>query len=511
MGSKTDTDTPSWLKIRQKGRAAVLAALPGILIVAISLTRTLISSEIYQQHEQDNMTVNLLGRQRMLSQKYLKEVLLSTWKLQTPYKTTRAVLDETAHSLAEGGWVTASLKTGQRIHIQPVTSPKLRQRLDLQIRQMAVLERETQALSVAIERNRVTPAQLGRIMEEGNNLLYGIDETLAQFQLNSENGIKNRLYEESMLGMLVSLLGLYVTNQILRSNKALKQEIDIRKIAEAKLRLSEARFRSAFDSAYIGMGLCRREDGKWLEVNQPFCDMLGYTREEMLSMTYRDITHPDDLAADHEYERLLGEKTLENFHYEKRYLHKAGQVVWVFLSGSLVFGEDHQPLYYVTQIQNITLQKQAQEALKESSGMLRSLVQSASAAIILADDQGAIRLWNTAAEAMFGYSESEMLGEPITRLMPEQYRATYQRGMQRQRMGGRLKLPGKTTEQIGIRKNGEAFPLELSLASWKTEKHTFFSGMIRDISEKKRYEREIQKLSSRNRQLKNQLTGYENP
>jgi len=129
----TDTDIMPWLIVRQKGRAAILAALPGILIVAISLTRMLISYEIYQQHEQDNMTVNLLGRQRMLSQKYLKEVLLSTWRIQTPYKTTQAVLDETARSLAKGGWVTASLKTGQRIHIHPVTSPKLRRRLDLQI------------------------------------------------------------------------------------------------------------------------------------------------------------------------------------------------------------------------------------------------------------------------------------------------------------------------------------------------------------------------------------------
>jgi PAS domain S-box-containing protein len=119
---------------------------------------------------------------------------------------------------------------------------------------------------------------------------------------------------------------------------------------------------------------------------------------------------------------------------------------------------------------------------------LRTVVQSAADAIVLADGHGNILSWNKAATAVFGYREREVMGKPLTMLMPERYRAAHQRGIDRVRATGQSKLIGHTVELQGLRKDGSDFPLELSLASWTTNGEVYFSGIIRDISVRKREE-----------------------
>ncbi len=119
---------------------------------------------------------------------------------------------------------------------------------------------------------------------------------------------------------------------------------------------------------------------------------------------------------------------------------------------------------------------------------LRSVVQSAADAIVLADGEGKILSWNKAAAAVFGYRDREVLGKPLTMLMPERYRAGHQRGLEHVRKTGESKLIGHTVELHGLRKDGGEFPLELSLASWRSNGEVYFSGIIRDISVRKREE-----------------------
>jgi len=130
--------------------------------------------------------------------------------------------------------------------------------------------------------------------------------------------------------------------------------------------------------------------------------------------------------------------------------------------------------------------RRQQDELRASELRFRSVVQSASDAIILADDSARIIGWNRGAEAIFGYSEDEVLGFPIELLMPERYRDKHRLGFKRFRMGGRPHLIGKTVQLEGLRKDGSDFPLELSLASWTSGGGTFFTGILRDISERKR-------------------------
>ena len=131
------------------------------------------------------------------------------------------------------------------------------------------------------------------------------------------------------------------------------EDITERKKQEARLRLGEERFRRAFDDAPIGMALIH-PDGQMLQVNHSLCEMLGYREQELMRIDLQRITHPDDLAIDVDLARqvLAGERA--GYQLEKRCLHKNGSVVDALLSVSLVRDRDQTPLYFVTQIEDIS-------------------------------------------------------------------------------------------------------------------------------------------------------------
>ncbi len=125
------------------------------------------------------------------------------------------------------------------------------------------------------------------------------------------------------------------------------------------------------------------------------------------------------------------------------------------------------------------------QALEVSEERFRSVVQTASDAIISADSQGRVVSWNEAAANVFGYSADEMIGEPLTRVIPERFRTAHQQAMQRTIAGGEGGTIRKTVEMVGRRADGREFPLELSLARWRTAEGVFFTAIIRDITERK--------------------------
>jgi diguanylate cyclase (GGDEF)-like protein/PAS domain S-box-containing protein len=133
--------------------------------------------------------------------------------------------------------------------------------------------------------------------------------------------------------------------------------------AEERLAESEQRFRSAFEDAGIGMTIAT-PDGRYLKANKAFCGMVGYAEDELLGMTFRDITHSDDLEEDLKLGRgvLAGED--RSYSMEKRYARKDGSVVWVHLTVSVVRGSSGEPLYSIAQAQDITGRKRMEERLK---------------------------------------------------------------------------------------------------------------------------------------------------
>ncbi len=132
------------------------------------------------------------------------------------------------------------------------------------------------------------------------------------------------------------------------------------------------------------------------------------------------------------------------------------------------------------------VRRRAERMLRESEVKFRSVVQSAPDAVILIDSRGTVVSWNKAAQAIFGYTEREAVGEPLTLFMPERYREAHLRGLQRFLSTGESYLLGHAVEFEGLRKDGTEFPFELSITSWSTDRGLYFSGILRDISERKR-------------------------
>lgn len=186
----------------------------------------------------------------------------------------------------------------------------------------------------------------------------------------------------AVFALVVSVVAAVVIGRVRARARAIRRVLEKTRVAKAQaeaasaqksrqlsaathdLLESEARFRSAFEHSALGIALVSLE-GRWLRVNQALCDIVGYTPEEMLALDFQAFTHPDDLRADLQFvgELLRGERA--SYHMEKRYLHKTGEVVWIWLDVSLVRepGTD-EPRYFVSQVQDITTRKRAEEHLR---------------------------------------------------------------------------------------------------------------------------------------------------
>lgn len=139
-----------------------------------------------------------------------------------------------------------------------------------------------------------------------------------------------------------------------------------RKHAEEALRLSEARLARTEDFSLV-MATHVGLDGRWLKVPPTLCNLLGYTEKELLSGTFKDVTHPDDFEADWSQCQRLIRGEIRSFDLEKRYLHKDGHIIWVYLNCSVVEDDHGRLVHFLTYIRDITDRKLAEQALLESN------------------------------------------------------------------------------------------------------------------------------------------------
>jgi PAS domain S-box-containing protein len=162
--------------------------------------------------------------------------------------------------------------------------------------------------------------------------------------------------------------------RVMERTRELTEEVAERRRAEERLRESEERFRGIFEAAPQGIAISAM-DGRFQSANDAYCVMTGYDEEELQTMDFQAITHPEDIQPNKDLSEKLLAGEIPFFQLEKRYLHKDGHVIWGHLGVSLVRDKSGQPHYFVAQILDITERKWAEDALRKSQADLELRVE----------------------------------------------------------------------------------------------------------------------------------------
>ena len=178
-------------------------------------------------------------------------------------------------------------------------------------------------------------------------------------------------------------------------------DISLAKMAKAAMEESEERFRQAFEFAGIGMAIIGL-DGRWVRVNRAICDIVGYSADELMRKTFQDITHPADLNADLHHVKELLDGVVKSYQMEKRYFHREGHVVWIRLTASLVRDAGGTPAHFVSQIEDVTLQKKLAQELRESEERVRLAASVAGVGVWDWDLQTNQVAWDAQMFALYG-------------------------------------------------------------------------------------------------------------
>ena len=265
------------------------------------------------------------------------------------------------------------------------------------------------------------------------------------------------------------------------------EDIQERKQAEDRLQQSEQRWQTAFENSAIGIMMRDRSD-RFLAANKAFRNMLGYTELELRRLRSMDVTYEEDRELNLKLIEELREGKRQHFEMEKRYVRKGGTLVWVRTNVTLVPGTGDVGPCLFTIVEDITERKKEESERRYIEQRYRVMVETASDAVVCIDEGGAVLLANPATKKVFGYDPTDLIGKPLTMLMPEYLRRLHENGLRRYSATGRRHINWQGTELTGLRKGGQEFPVEISFGELTADGHRIFTGFIRDISERKQAE-----------------------
>ncbi|MFT3775161.1 MAG: PAS domain S-box protein [Minicystis sp.] len=271
----------------------------------------------------------------------------------------------------------------------------------------------------------------------------------------------------------------------------INRDLTARRHAERALRASELRLRRLWESNIIGV-LLGDAHGHIHDANDEVLRMIGYAREDVEAgrVRWSDLTPPEYGHLD---QRGIAEVRAVGAckPYEKVYVAKDGRRVPIFIGYATIdpAGDD-----YITFVLDLTERKRAEQERAQSEARLRAMVETAVDAIITTDDHGTVESVNPATERLFGYRSEEVVGRNVSMLMPEPYRSEHDGYLERFRRTGEPRIIGRGREVRGQRKDGGTLPLELAVSEMRVGECRLFTGILRDITERKRAEAEREHL-----------------
>ncbi len=258
---------------------------------------------------------------------------------------------------------------------------------------------------------------------------------------------------------------------------------------------SEERFRAAFDDAGAGMAIVTR-DGRNLRVNRALTTMLGYTEEELLGITWKDVVHPDDLDASLLNWEKFDRRDAVSLRSEKRYFHKDGHPIWVQVILSMVRDHAGNPLYYLAQVEDISERRRLAEALRDSEQRFRSAFeQSAVGMALLSPTAETLRINQALADLLGHDYETARTLQWVDILHPDD-RADAGSSLRRVATG---EQPSSSAERRYIRRDGSIVWVQVTVSSVLavSGKPQYLLAQIEDISERHRLASERKAMEER--------------
>jgi PAS domain S-box-containing protein len=233
-------------------------------------------------------------------------------------------------------------------------------------------------------------------------------------------------------------------------------------------------------------------DGLFLQVNRALCHLLGRSQDELLALRWQQVTHPDDLPVQLAAERESILAPGRSYQMEKRFLRPDRTVVWAWISRSVVTDPAGTPLYFVSQIIDVSARRRAEEALRAREEQTRRILETAEEAFIGMDAEGRITDWNRKAELIFGWTAREALGRTVAdTVIPPRDRETHRRGLARFLATGDGPVLNRRLELSALRRDGTEFPVELTIWALEVGGRYRFNALVHDIEDRVQAQAEL--------------------